>query len=119
MLGVAAVVAAGTKKKKEEEDRDLSDIASGGGDGPILVHEDASTSESENAPGTSSGKRRTALELAIQAGDWEAVGEAAAMMSDTSVPTVSTTEAHTLPEGVSHDEEDEDVRRMRKVGCEC
>lgn len=36
--------------------------------------------------------RRTALELAIEAGDWEAVGEAAAMMSDASVTTASTGE---------------------------
>jgi len=40
-----------------------------------------------------SGKRRrTALELAIEAGDWEAVGEAAAMMSDNSATTVSSGE---------------------------
>ena len=32
---------------------------------------------------------RSALELAIEAGDWEAVGEAAAMMSDASVTTAS------------------------------
>ena len=49
----------------------MSDIASGGGDAPILVHEDASRSESGSASGASSGKRRTALELAIEAGDWE------------------------------------------------
>jgi hypothetical protein len=115
-LGVAAGIAAGAKKKKEEEDRDLSDIASGGGDAPMLVHEDASKSESGSASGASSGKRRTALELAIEAGDWEAVGEAAAMMSDTSVTTASTTEVQALAEGVSYDEEDEDVRRMRKAG---
>lgn len=117
-LGVAAGIAAGAKKKKKEDEelRDLSDIASGGGDAPILVHEDASKSESGSASGASSGKRRTALELAIEAGDWEAVGEAAAMMSDTSVTTASTTEVQALAEGESYDEEDVDVRRMRKAG---
>ena len=118
-VGVAAGIAAGAKKKDqgkgdEEEHGDLSDISSA--EAAILVHEDASKSESGSASAASSGKRRTALELAIEAGDWEAVGEAAAMMSDTSVTTASTTEVQALAEGKSYDEEDEDVRRMRKAG---
>jgi hypothetical protein len=44
----------------------------------------------------SSKKRRTALELAIEAGDWEAVGEAAAMMSDASVTSASTGEINRI-----------------------
>ena len=47
----------------------------------------------------SSKKRRTALELAIEAGDWEAVGEAAAMMSDASVTSASTGEINRFAEG--------------------
>jgi hypothetical protein len=81
---------------------------------PLLIHEDASTPSESVSSG--SGKRRTALELAIEAGDWEAVGEAAAMMSDTSVTTASSGEARALAEGHSYDEEDSDVARMRKAG---
>jgi hypothetical protein len=47
----------------------------------------ASTSDADDAI---SRRQRTALELAIEAGDWEAVGEAAAMLSDTSVQSEST-----------------------------
>ena len=39
---------------------------------------------------------RSALEEAIEAGDWEAVGEAAAMISDSSVTTASTAEIQRL-----------------------
>jgi hypothetical protein len=46
-------------------------------------------------------QRRNALEDAIQAGDWEAVGEAAAMMSDVSVASASTGEIDRLGEGMS------------------
>ena len=41
-------------------------------------------------------KRRTALELAIEAGDWEAVGEAAALMSDKSITSASSGEINVL-----------------------
>jgi hypothetical protein len=59
------------------------------------------TSEALSSPHDSSGtgslsQKRTALEMAIEAGDWEAVGEAAAMMSDASVTTASTTEINRL-----------------------
>jgi hypothetical protein len=79
---------------------------------PLLIHEDSTPTGSISS---GSGKRRTALELAIEAGDWEAVGEAAAMMSDTSVTTASSGEVRALAEG-SFDEEDSDVARMRKAG---
>jgi hypothetical protein len=116
-LDVAAGIAAGPKTKKDEDDRDLLDIASGGGDdAPILIHEDASKSESASTSGASSSGRRTALELAIEAGDWEAVGQAAAKLSTTPVTTVETVKVQALAESVSYDEEDEDVRRMRKAG---
>jgi hypothetical protein len=38
------------------------------------------------------------------------------MMSDISVTTISTTEVTVLAEGVSYDEENSDVRRMRNAG---
>lgn len=41
------------------------------------------------------------MEDAIEAGDWEAVGEAAAMMSDASVATASTGEIDRLADGMS------------------
>jgi hypothetical protein len=116
-LGVTAGIAAGTKTKKDEDDRDLLDIASGGGDdAPILIHEDASKSESVSTSGASSSWRKTALELAIEAGDWEAVGQAAAKLSNTPETTVETVKVQALAEGASYDEDDEDVRRMRKAG---
>uniref|UniRef100_A0A7S4JUP7 Uncharacterized protein n=1 Tax=Odontella aurita TaxID=265563 RepID=A0A7S4JUP7_9STRA len=45
------------------------------------------SSRKRAAPASSSPEARTALERAIEAGDWEAVGEAAAMMSDASATT--------------------------------
>lgn len=57
----------------------------------------------ENRPGEASSpartpdsKTRSALEMAIERGDWEAVGEAAAMMSDGSVSSASATEIDQL-----------------------
>jgi hypothetical protein len=44
-------------------------------------------------------KQRTALELAIEAGDWEAVGEAAALLSDASVTSASSGEINRLAGG--------------------
>jgi hypothetical protein len=44
-------------------------------------------------------KQRTALELAIEAGDWEAVGEAAALLSDASVTSASSGEIDRLARG--------------------
>ena len=104
-LGITAGIAAGAKREEEGADT----VSSGE---PLLIHEDSTPSGSISS---GSGKRRTALELAIEAGDWEAVGEAAAMMSDTSVTTASSGEVRAIAEG-SFDEEDSDVARMRKAG---
>jgi hypothetical protein len=49
-------------------------------------------------------RKQSALEQAIEAGDWEAVGEAAAMLSDRSVATASsadTDEINRLADGIS------------------
>jgi hypothetical protein len=49
-------------------------------------------------------RKQSALEQAIEAGDWEAVGEAAAMLSDRSVATASsadTEEINRLADGIS------------------
>jgi hypothetical protein len=70
--------------------------------------------------------KRTALELAIEAGDWEAVGEAAAMLSDTSVTTGgSSVDVDNLVAGVSlsgvsngtdHSDESLEQRRQLRSG---
>jgi len=52
----------------------------------------SSDNKTEGKSKSASNPTRTALELAIEAGDWEAVGEAAAMMSDNSVTSGSTNE---------------------------
>eukprot|EP00548_Thalassiothrix_antarctica_P019333 CAMPEP_0194194900 /NCGR_PEP_ID=MMETSP0154-20130528/75835_1 /TAXON_ID=1049557 /ORGANISM="Thalassiothrix antarctica, Strain L6-D1" /LENGTH=1157 /DNA_ID=CAMNT_0038919369 /DNA_START=311 /DNA_END=3780 /DNA_ORIENTATION=- len=64
----------------------------------ILGDEESKTASSTGDSEFSSSKRRTALELAIEAGDWEAVGEAAAMMSDASVTTADTLEINRIAE---------------------
>jgi len=72
-----------------------SNFAYGGVNVLPLLETDTSGADtsSEDESGSSSRKRKTALELAIEAGDWEAVGEAAAMMSDASVTTDGTSGA--------------------------
>ncbi|CAB9507421.1 Cohesin domain [Seminavis robusta] len=52
----------------------------------------SSSDPSSDALTGSPPRNRTALEQAIEAGDWEAVGEAAALMSDTSLASASTAE---------------------------
>mmetsp|Transcript_11925 Transcript_11925/g.17500 ORF Transcript_11925/g.17500 Transcript_11925/m.17500 type:complete len:1152 (+) Transcript_11925:262-3717(+) len=64
----------------------------------MLGEEDSRTEGSTGGSEFSSKRRRTALELAIEAGDWEAVGEAAAMMSDASVTTADTSEINRIAE---------------------
>jgi len=49
---------------------------------PILGDDNSRAASLTGDSSFSSRKQTTALELAIEAGDWEAVGEAAAMMSD-------------------------------------
>ena len=58
---------------------------------PNTTAAQSSVTTSEGTEG-SAQRQRTALEEAIEAGDWEAVGEAAALMSDTSMTSASTAE---------------------------
>jgi len=60
---------------------------------PASVGAQSVSTGSESAADRSAQRRRTALQQAIDAGDWEAVGEAAALMSDTSVSVGSTSTA--------------------------
>jgi hypothetical protein len=66
----------------------LSAVAADGGDGTF----EDSSSNLTGGSGTeaSAAQHRSALEMAIESGDWEAVGQAAAMMGDASVGTAST-----------------------------
>jgi len=70
---------------------------------PSMLDSDArsrgSPTSSVDSDAFASKKRRTQLELAIEAGDWEAVGEAAAMMSDASVNSASTGEIDRIAGG--------------------
>lgn len=106
-LGVAAGIAAGQKKREESS-----------------VSKDTSSSPSDSRGSTVStsrdsggGKRRrTALELAIEAGDWEAVGEAAAMMSDTSVTTASSGEINALADAGTDSDSSGQAGRLQAAG---
>lgn len=96
----------GSAKDRSMADRRSRDCMSSGPE----------TSESEYAgdrsstlgSGMSSNNQRhkSALELAIEAGDWEAVGEAAAMMSDASITTASTAEINALANAPDYDTDD-------------
>ena len=57
----------------------------------------------EDAKKTPSGQaeKQSLLEQAIEAGDWEAVGEAAALMSDQSMTSADSSEINRLAEGLS------------------
>ena len=115
-VGVAAAagIAAGFAATSREDDQ--TDSASGSSDSdqesafadvvmmPSILGEEDTRSKSPESTSREGGddvskKRRTALELAIEAGDWEAVGEAAAMMSDASVNSASTGEINRFAEG--------------------
>lgn len=112
--GVAAGLVAGSREK-EEEVSSYSHLKAAK-DSDSLGFESGGDSDYSNT------QRRTALELAIEAGDWEAVGEAAAMMSDTSVTSVSTAEIDrigTMSGGSSKSsfsDESADRRRRMKSG---
>ena len=69
----------------------IAGLAAVAADGGGATFEDSS-SNLTGGSGTeaSAAQHRSALEMAIEAGDWEAVGQAAAMMSDASVGTAST-----------------------------
>lgn len=87
--GVAAGVAAASGDDEEDAGRGLDTAAV-----PALSEEGGSPLATDTESEHSDKKRkRTALELAIEAGDWEAVGEAAAMMSDASVTSGSFTDS--------------------------
>ena len=59
--------------------------------------------EETKAPGTRD-KKQSALEAAIEAGDWDAVGDAAAMISDASMASsADTDEINRLADGISTD----------------
>ena len=80
---------AGHKAAKQEARRT---VQRGGIPGAASEVSSAAASNSAATPDEGDGpqRQRTALEEAIEAGDWEAVGEAAALMSDTSVTSAST-----------------------------
>lgn len=71
-----------------------SKVAKGGAAGSAASKRDdpsqASSRDSSIGLDTEMRQRRAVLENAIEAGDWEAVGEAAALMSDASVTTFDT-----------------------------
>jgi len=64
---------------------------------PILGDENSRAASMTGDSSFSSRKQTTALEMAIEAGDWEAVGEAAAMMSD-GASTADTSEVNRIAE---------------------
>ena len=112
--GIAAAVGIGSSQQDESDhassasgsssDASESFFASPSSVPSILGEQNAKTDGSpissvDEVDDLSSTKRRTALELAIEAGDWEAVGEAAAMMSDASVNSASTGEINRYAEG--------------------
>jgi hypothetical protein len=66
----------------------LAAVAADGGD--ETFEDSASNLTGGSGAEASVAEHRSALEMAIESGDWEAVGQAAAMMSDASVGTAST-----------------------------
>jgi len=102
--GIAAAVNMGVERDDSTSSFESGSSVSGssfaeGAALPVIGDGDFSMGSSTDNSGISSTKRRTALELAIEAGDWEAVGEAAAMMSDASVTTADTGEIERIVEG--------------------
>jgi len=114
--GLVAAAAIGSRDSKDSESEgpmhENSSASESASDVPILSSEGSVGADSESA---GSGKRRrTALELAIEAGDWEAVGDAAAMMSDTSVTTASSAEINALAAGGSYTSEDTSSKKTKE-----
>lgn len=111
--GIAAAVGNGNNSTSEEmsdsstssrsetsgssESGSESQFAQGAIVVPSMLGEEDSRTEGSTSS-FSNKRKRTALELAIEAGDWEAVGEAAAMMSDASVTTADTSEINRIAE---------------------
>lgn len=97
--------AAGQKAAKQEARRNVRRGVVQGKKPPIAPRSYNQSDRSRASTGTGSAvassavgsdmsalQMRSALEVAIEAGDWEAVGEAAAMMSDNSLTSASTME---------------------------
>ena len=114
--GLAAVVAS---DEEESEVSSYSGAPAGFAAGGAALGFESGTDSDHD----SNRRKRTALELAIEAGDWEAVGEAAAMMSDTSVTSGgSSVDIDNLALGASlsgassrTDHSDESVERRRQL----
>jgi len=127
-VGVAAGLAVATDSDDESSSHvtDEAEVSSYAGLQAAFDTGDALGVESSETESDHSNKgRRTALELAIEAGDWEAVGEAAAMMSDTSVTSTSTGEIDNIAFGAtasvgssrsSFSDESEERRQRMKSG---
>merc|ERR1711915_1048994 len=88
----------GSETSGSSESGSESQFASGAVAVPSMLGDDDSKTDGSTVSEFSGKRRRTALELAIEAGDWEAVGEAAAMMSDASVTTADTSEINRIAE---------------------
>ena len=73
----------------------------------------ASDSKSDQSSKPSERETRTALELAIESGDWGAVGEAAALLEEGSVGTMSTGELDRLADASSLESSDASITRKR------
>lgn len=115
--GAAAGVLAGSAlaASRKEEDENVATFASvpppvstpsKPAPAAVLLSPDSEPSESSDDAGTpelspEGPRQRSALEMAIEEGDWAAVGEAAAMMSDGSVTSATTGELERLTEAVS------------------
>jgi hypothetical protein len=79
------------------EDKKVSPKATSLGVGHV---EDAKKKEAKMEP-MDRDQKQGLLEKAIEAGDWEAVGEAAALMSDASTASADSSEINRLAEGLS------------------
>jgi len=116
--GLVAAAAIGSRDTKDSESEgpmhENSSASESASDVPILSSEGSIGADSGTESAGSGKRRRTALELAIEAGDWEAVGDAAAMMSDTSVTTASSAEINALAAGGSYTSEDTSSKRTKE-----
>ena len=88
-------------------------ILGGGGVAAIAT---AAAKDSPSSPKSKASKEtRSALELAIESGDWEAVGQAAAMMEEGSVDTVSTGELDRIADASLSDSEGSFQRKRSQL----
>ena len=96
------------KSAKLEARRTVQEAAAGLGSGRVSTTSSAISSDASGRSGDRSSiasvpseERRTALESAIEAGDWEAVGAAAAIMSDADTGTINSADISQLNEALS------------------